>query len=233
MVHHPFLQELQNDLRNHRGVVHPLLYQLDSLSPNQLRLFASQFYLYVRAFPRLMGAVMYTIPDEKIRLPIMVNLVTEYGGAKALAKGDLSQSHPELFRKFTRKIGISDFDLERTRPLISTRQFLRSYEKLYLRSPFLKTLGAVGPGTECVVPQMYVPMLKSLRKRKDLTKKDLFFFELHLPADEEHCGMICKALSPYLQNEFARRLVRKGAEESLHSRERFWEGLARAISRVQ
>ncbi len=233
MAYHSFLQELQNDLSNHRGVVHPLLYRLDALSPDQLKLFASQFYLYVRSFPRLMGAVMFTVPDPNVRIRLLSNLVSEYGGIKAVDKGSLAQSHPELFKRFSRKIGISDYDLERTRPLLSTRQFLRSYEKLYLRSPFLKTLGAVGPGTECVVPQMYVPMLKSLKKRKGLLKDDLYFFELHLPKDEEHCEQMCKAISPYLESEAARRLVRKGAEEALHSRAKFWEGLAKAISRVQ
>ena len=146
-----------------------------------------------------------------------------------MEKMDNSHTHPALFRVFTRALGIKDEDLEATQPLLSTQHFIETYKKLYLESPFLKAMGAVGPGTECAVPVMYVPILEGLKKHGKFTDKELFFFDLHLPIDEEHCTMICDALTPYVDDEANQELVRNGALEALESRKRFWDGLEAEI----
>ena len=229
MAEHQFLKKLQEELKDHLAVTHPFLDKIGSLNNEQLKIFASQFYLYVKMFPRLMGAVIYNVPDEISRLPLILNLINECGGLKYMEKLDNSHTHPALFRRFTRKLGIKDEDLEKSKPLPSTKQFIEVYEKLYLKSPPIKSMGAVGPGTECIVPIMYVPILEGLRKQKKFSEDDLYFFSLHLPVDEEHCEMICKALTPNMDDKKNQKLVRDGALEALTARKKFWDGLAKAI----
>lgn len=224
-----YLKKLQTELENHLGVTHPFLSKINNLSTEQLKIFASQFYLYVREFPRLMGAIVYTISDEKARLPLVLNLINECGGLINLEKLDDSHTHPALFRRFTQKLGIQDDYLEKTKPLKSTKKFIDAYKKLYLQSSAIKALGAVGPGTECVVPKMYVPILEGLRKKKMFSEKDLEFFSLHLPIDEEHCEMICKVLEPMLKTKRDKQEAREGALEALNARKNFWEGLDKEI----
>ncbi|HLC52563.1 MAG TPA: iron-containing redox enzyme family protein [Candidatus Nanoarchaeia archaeon] len=231
MTGHQFLKELQEELKNHLAVTHSFLDKIKDLNNEQLKIFASQFYLYVRMFPRLMGAVVYNVPDEVSRLPLILNLINECGGLKYLEKLDSSHTHPALFRRFTKKLGIKDKDLENTKPLLSTKQFIDVYEKLYLKSPPLKSIGAVGPGTECIVPIMYIPILEGLRKQKKFTEDDLYFFSLHLPVDEEHCEMICKTLTNYMDDKKNQKLVRDGALEVLTARKKFWDGLSKEILR--
>ncbi len=229
MGEHSFLKKLREELQGHIAVHHPFLNQIENLNEKQLKIFASQFYLYVRMFPRLMGAVVYNIPDETARLPLILNLINECGGLEYMEKLDNSHTHPALFRRFTRTLGIIDKELEKTKPLPSTQYFIKTYEKLYLKSPPLKTIGAVGPGTECVVPVMYIPILEGLRKQNKFSENDLYFFNLHLPVDEEHCEMICKVLAPYMDKPENQKLVRQGALEALEARKRFWDGLSKKI----
>ena len=229
LMAYSFLHELNKELGSHRAVNHPFLHKIKDLNTEQLRIFASQFYLYVRMFPRLMGAVVYTVPDETARLPLILNLINECGGLKYLERMDNSHTHPALFRVFTRALGIKDADLEKTAPLPSTKKFIEKYEQLYLHSPFLKAMGAVGPGTECIVSKMYVPILDGLRAQKKFSKEDLYFFELHLPIDKEHCDMIVTALAPYMDDKKNQQLVREAAEEALAAREAFWDGLSKKI----
>jgi pyrroloquinoline-quinone synthase len=229
MAEHQFLKELQIELKDHLAVTHPFLSKIENLNDAQLKVFASQFYLYVRMFPRLMGAVVYNVPDETSRLPLILNLINECGGLEYMEKLDNSHTHPALFRRFTQKLGINDDDLEKTKPLPSTKNLIQTYEKLYLNSPPIKAMGAVGPGTECIVPIMYVPIIEGLRKQNKFTKDDLYFFSLHLPIDEEHCEMICKALSPDMDDKKNQKLVRDGALEALDARKKFWDGLSKEI----
>ena len=77
-----FLKNLQKELMNHPGVKHPFINEFGNLNKKQLKLFASQFYLYVRTFPRLMGAIVYNVQDEILRLPLLLNLINECGGLK-------------------------------------------------------------------------------------------------------------------------------------------------------
>ncbi len=229
MACHPFLKQLNEEFANHPAINHPFLSKIGTLSIDQLKTFASQFYLYVRMFPRLMGAIVYNTPDESVRLPLILNLINECGGVRNLNGFDNQYTHPALFRVFTRALGIPEKELEATEPLPSTRQFIETYEHLYLQSPFLKAMGAVGPGTECAVPKMYLPILEGLRTQNHFSENDLHFFALHLPIDQEHCDMICEALAPYLNDEENRRLVREGALEALESRKQFWDGLEKEV----
>ena len=229
MLCHPFLENLNRELADHQAVNHPFLSSIGTLTPEQTKIFASQFYLYVRMFPRLMGAVVYTVPDERARLPLILNLINECGGLAYMERMDNSHTHPALFRIFTSALGISDVELEATVPLPSTQQFIEAYEQLYLKSPFLKAMGAVGPGTECAVPKMYVPILEGLKAQNQFTEQDLYFFALHLPIDQEHCDMICDALTPYMESKENQKAVREGALEALESRKVFWDGLQKEI----
>jgi pyrroloquinoline-quinone synthase len=221
-----FLDELNEELSRHSGVNHPLLSRLAELNEEELRQFASQFYLYVRVFPRLLGAVIYRVRDEGLRQALVLNLVNECGGLVSLEAGDLSETHPALYRRFTGALGISDDELDRTKPLPSTNQFINTYRKLYLRSHLTKVLGAVGPGTECIVPAMYSLILDGLERRGQFSGEHLKFFHLHLPLDAEHCEMICAAVRPLINGNSARDMVRAGAYEALEARKRFWDGLA-------
>lgn len=226
---HPFLVDLNNELSGHVAVNHPFLFKIKDLSVEQTKIFAGQFYLYVRMFPRLMGAIVYNVADEKARLPLILNLINECGGLERMENLDNSQTHPALFRVFTNALGIKDTDLESTKPLPSTDQFIDTYTKLYLESQPMKAMGAVGPGTECAVPRMYIPILDGLRAQNRFDEKQLHFFALHLPIDQEHCDMICDALAPHMDDTINQDMVREGANVALQSRKLFWDGLERAI----
>lgn len=219
-----YLESLEEEIRSHPALNHPFLKKFSSgkLTLDRIRIFARQYYLYSRWFSMYVAAVIANMPDEKPRGYLVKNLYEESG------EGNLERSHPAIFRRFLAALRLDASEVERAEPLPETRLFIHEYLFLCRGGPFLKALGALGPGTESIVPYIYHPIHEGLRKEPGLKEKDYEFFTLHMHLDVEHSANIKEALLDYAVTKENQALIRQGAMEILGARTVLWNGLERA-----
>lgn len=217
-----FFDELNAECQNHLAVKgHPFLQKFGEgkVSPTGIKKFAEQYYLFSRWFTRYLAAVVANTPYEDARRPLVHNLWEEIG------LEEQEGSHPNLFRRFVKAAGVDMSSLEETDALPCTRVFIDEYLYICRDGHFLESMGALGPGTEAVVPYFYKPIWEGLKKSGKFTKDDIFFFEAHIELDVEHGKNIQNAIMPYAIDDASQKMIADGARKILDIRTVLWDGL--------
>ena len=193
------------------------------------KLFGEQYYCFSRHFSRYLAGAVAICPDEKGRAPLIKNLFEEYGGTSEEQKGmDAELTHPAIFRKFLRSTGIdtSQGALDKINMLPETKLFVEKYLNIHYMD-YVEALGALGPGTEYIVPTMYTTIREGLR-HAGLSEDDVLFFTAHIELDVEHAANIRRSLEFCSQTDEQQAKIRKGAFDFLDTRCVLWGGLERA-----
>lgn len=140
-------------------------------------------------------------------------------------------THPALFRRFLRSLGVSPDSVGAVEPLPETSQFVREFEAVCRQGHWLEAMGALGPGTECVVPQLYGYLLKGIARSEVVKPEDYVFWTIHVHCDEGHGANILLAIEAYLDRQENRQLVTKGVHRVLNARRLWFDGLERMVFR--
>lgn len=222
-----YFEELEEEIRAHPALHHPFLekFRQGKLSLDRIRIFARQYYLYSRWFGRYVAAIIANIPDERPRAFLIKNLYQEYG------EEDPANTHPAIFRRFMDALRLDPNEVEETEPLPETRLFIHEYLFTCRNGHFIEALGAMGPGTESIVPYIYRPIYEGLKKEPSLKEDDIEFFSLHMTLDVEHSANIKEALLQYAEKEQNQKLIKQGAIAALSARTVLWNGLERVCCR--
>lgn len=138
-------------------------------------------------------------------------------------------THPALFRRFLFALGLQIEDLPLTEPIPETRHFIEEYEAVCRDSHWLEGLGAMGPGTECVVPTLYSYVLKGLARSRVVSPPDQVFWTIHVYCDDGHGRNIINAMKPYADAIEHRHLIASGAMRVLDARMAWFDGLERHV----
>ena len=107
---------LKHPLWNHEFLVRC---REGSLREEEVRVLAGQMYKFCKEFNRILVSAFQHCPDEHARMVIAESLFDEMG------RGDPNQTHAELFRRFTRAIGITDEELEAMPIRLETQEMTR------------------------------------------------------------------------------------------------------------
>lgn len=220
-----FLDALEVEVRAHPAVNHPFLRRFARGGCRQLQLwaFGLQHYQLVRLFTSYLENLQKSIPEPEVRDWIQRVLEDEY------ARPDTyHRSHPALYRRFLRALGLSEEDWERTEALPETRAFIERHLELTALRPPAVGLGAVGPGHEWAIPPMFSYLVDGLRKA-GLGEEPIEYFTLHVAQDLEHGKLMRAALARYADSPENRARIRDGAQASLDARGLFWDGLGRVV----
>lgn len=220
-----FLDALEIEVRAHPALHHPFLHRFAQGGFQRLQLwaFGLQHYQLVRVFTSYLEALQKSIPEPDIRDWIQRILEDEYARPHTYER-----SHPALYRRFLRALGLTEEDWERAEALPETRAFIeRHLELTALRHPTVG-LGAVGPGHEWAIPTMFAYLVDGLRKA-GVGEEPLEYFTLHVAQDLEHGRLLRAALARYADSPEHQARIREGAQASLDARARFWDGLHRTV----
>jgi len=90
---------------------------------------------------------------------------------------------------------------------------------------FIKSLGALGPGTEFFTSQEYELIYIGLQKVEGLTESDLEFWSVHITLDDHHYSDMLTSIIPWLNNAENKELFREGAERAVDLEILFWDGI--------
>ncbi|MFQ5863266.1 MAG: TenA family transcriptional regulator [Candidatus Brocadiales bacterium] len=218
-----YFEELEEEIRAHSALNHPFLekFRQGKLSLDRIRIFARQYYLFSKRFGRYISAIVANMPAEYSRAFLIKNLYQEHG------EDDPTRTHPAIFRKFTDALRLDSREVEETEPLPEMRLFIHEYLLICREGHFIEALGAMGPGTESIVPYIYRPIYEGLKKEPTLKEEDIEFFALHMTLDVEHSANIKEALLQYAEREQNQRLIKRGAMAALSARTVLWNGLER------
>lgn len=218
-VHHPYLQDLAQG-------------RLPNLQ-QALQDFAQQYYGYSSHFPRFLTALISRLEQPAHRAALLANLTEESGQYQAPELAELAAlgvdpcwiegiPHPELFQRFRQAMGVGargeeGLDLE---VLCWREQFLA----LLSGSSAAEAVGALGLGTETIVPVIYQPFVAAV-EALGLAPRDRVFFLLHTAVDDHHQATLRQIAIDCAATPQGRLDLAKGMRKALALRHAFWSWL--------
>jgi pyrroloquinoline-quinone synthase len=220
-----FMQSFQHSTQVHPLWVHPFLQRCRSgeLTLPEVKILAVQMYKFSKQFNRILSSIVSCCPDDQAQWVILDNLFDEMG------RGDMSQAHPELFRQFTRAIGISDMALEECPTQPETQDLIDTYLGLAHQYGYLSALGAVCFASEGLVQALYSQLYQGIQGAAPLSKQSLIFFEVHIDVDDSHAAKLAELIDPRIQTESDAIAIHHAILEAMDARVQFFDGIQRQI----
>ena len=222
----------------HRAVRHPYLHALSSGDLPDLRGalcdFALHYHGYSSHFPRYLTALISRLEDDGDRRALLANLQEEsgcYHPAELLAlqasgiqpEWVVDVPHPELFRRFRRALGVSDdAPAEERAEVVAWRELLLSLLSL---GSAAEAVGALGLGTEAIVPAIYPVFVTALGRLGEVAPRDGVFFSLHTLVDDHHQASLQALARKLAASPRGRRDLTLGMTKALTLRDAFWSWL--------
>ena len=223
-----FLEKLKREVISHPALTHPFLERFGDgeADAEGVREFAIQYYRHVRVSRLYLAALISNCRyDEKLQLSLAEILFDEYGHLNP------DETHPALYRRFLRALGISEEEWEAPPTLPEIEAYVSVHYELCRDADLRRGLGALGPASEWPVPPIYVRLTEGLKKSADLSDEDLEIFTSHVTMDVTHARIMMESIAPYAEDEVGQNAVHDGARRSLDARSIMLDGLYRAVFR--
>jgi pyrroloquinoline-quinone synthase len=223
-----FLGKLKREVIGHPALTHPFLERFGEGDASEagVRTFAIQYYRHVRVSRLYIAALISSCrDDEGLQLALAGILFDEYGHLNP------DETHPALYRRFLKALGISEEEWEAPRTLPEIELYIEAHYALCRHPDVRLGLGALGPASEWPVPPIYVRLTEGLKRSTGLPDEALEIFTSHVTMDVEHARIMMDAVAPYAGDEEGQKKVREGAMRSLDARSVMLDGLYKVVYR--
>jgi pyrroloquinoline-quinone synthase len=226
-----FYQEMREFVLRHGAINNPYLdrFKVGSLTDEEFREFAVEFYNFARFFPKILVAQLVNTEDEAVADELTDVLYSELGS------GRIKNRHELLYRDFLRSTGM-DIHEAMTRPMLpSTRAYIDGMEQLYSSGNHAIALGA-SFGLENMAITMWDHLIPGLKKLKNerYSGMDMTYFTFHRDLESTHEDAMEKAVAAMdgagasgtgKMSAQEREGFRAGCKAVLNYLEGFWLGL--------
>ncbi|MGB6168406.1 MAG: iron-containing redox enzyme family protein [Geitlerinemataceae cyanobacterium] len=196
------------------------------LTLSEVRCLAVGMYQFSKEFNRILAGIMSCCPEASAQLVILENLYDEMG------EGDPRRSHPALFRRFTRELGIDDETLETLPTSSQTQALIETYLSLPHRYGYLAALGAMCFASEGIVNALYVQLHNGISGASPFSKDSLVFFELHIDLDSDRAAKLETIVEPRIQSVEEAKRVQRAIGAAMNARVRFFDGIDRQAAQL-
>jgi pyrroloquinoline-quinone synthase len=223
-----FIQELTARIAARRTFGgHPLWLEIADGKPSrgQLQLFAVQFFLQVREFPRAVSAMHANCPFPEERRALAESVYEEETGRIS----GCNQPHPELFIRFGEALGLRRAELVEGRPLPATRALIDWFELSTKQRSFIEAAAAINLAAEGQVPGAFGPMARRLQQHYGLGKEAVEFWDVHELADAEHSDVGDNIVVRHATDAAMQARVRDALQHSLDAWWQFFDGIQAAL----
>jgi len=206
---------------------HPLWLAIadGKLSREQLQVFAVQFFLQVREFPRGISAMHANCPFPKERIALAESIYEEETGRLS----GCNLPHPEVFIRFGEALGLSRADMVDGTPLPATRALIDWFELATKQRSFIEAAAAMNLAAEGQVPGAFGPMARRLQEKYGLSREAVEFWDLHEQADAEHSEVGDNIVVHHATDAATQVRVRDALQHSLDAWWQFFDGIQAAI----
>jgi pyrroloquinoline-quinone synthase len=226
-----FIDELIAEIRKRRSFGgHPLWHAIadGKVSPAGLRIFARQFFLQVREFPRAVSALHASCPYEDLRGELAESLYEEETGRIS----GCNLPHPRLFGLFAAAVGVAWGELVQSEALPSTAALIHWFETSTRNRSFLEGAAAIQLSAEGQVPGAFGPFARALEKHYGLSREAVSFWDVHEIADRDHADVGDHAVARHASGDEVRDRIRAAVRQSLGAWWSFFDGIEREIARA-
>ena len=145
-----------------------------------VRHWAKQLFFMTDGFGRFTSAIHSNCPIFAVRHVLAETIYEEHGRMQA------KKDHPELYRKFTRAIGVSDEELAATPPLPETDLLIDWLHDLCHHRHFVEALAGFGVGVEGQANKGIPIFVEVFRNKYGLSDDAIEFWTTHAEDDIEH-----------------------------------------------
>ena len=206
---------------------HPLWLALadGKLTRDQLKLFAVQFFLQVREFPRAVSAMHANCPFSEERKELAESIYEEETGRIS----GYNEPHPEIFLRFGEAVGLSRAEMIDGRPLPATRALIDWFELSTKQRSFIEAAAAITLAAEGQVPGAFGPMARRLQENYGLSRKAVEFWDLHESADADHSKVGDNIVVRHATDAATQVRVRDALQHSLDAWWHFFDGIQAAM----
>jgi pyrroloquinoline-quinone synthase len=187
---------------------------------DQLRNWATQFYIMVREAPRGIANNYVNCPDQQMRVDLAESIYEEETGRLTG-----TENHCALFKRFLRALGVSDEEAETTE--LSSKILLGGGDRRASRArpmepeEFYDSMALGGLVGEGAMAQVAETLFQALRKPPyKFTDEELAWFEVHGEADKEHGDVLLNVVRKYAGSSTDRdrlKMKLEGAARSYQS----------------
>lgn len=193
----------------------------------ELRRFALAYYRHVVRFRLYIAGALTIAPTERLQIVLARNLADEYG--VHVAGQSPNFSHPEMFRRFMRSIGLTETEWDNYETPRGVRRFQEIHFALFRGGLVPETFGAVIFGMESSTLYRYRKVMEGLRKFEARTylRIDSEFFAQHVVGDEIHSEELISAASTIIEDDFDG--VVRGAHLSFDARKLLLDDLTKIV----
>jgi pyrroloquinoline-quinone synthase len=202
ILHNPYLESLRDG----------------SMDLECFRRTQQQFFFAVTFFPRPMAALVGRIPDPRLRLDILHNLVEEHGEFQE------QRFHHTTFQQFLRSIGSRPEQLAGT-PLWPA---VRAFNSVLTASCVLDEL-EVGVGCMGIIEYAFAGISAAIGsavvRRGWVAEDNLVHYKLHAEIDERHAEEFFAVIEPHWDDPPRRHYIEQGLELGAYIFDRLYRDL--------
>lgn len=174
-----WIENLENMIQKENMLLHPFYqaWTCGMLSKSTLQDYAKEYYHHVKAFPTYISALHSRCEDQEIRKELLTNLIDEEAGCP---------NHPDLWRQFTKALGVSDAEIEMHEPSAATTNMIAEFRKNCTEGPIGVGIAALYC-YESQIPEICKTKVDGLEKWYGMTNPEEYrYFSVHEEADVEH-----------------------------------------------
>ena len=206
---------------------HPLWLAIadGKLSRQQMQVFAVQFFLQVREFPRGISAMHANCPFPKERIALAESIYEEETGRIS----GCNLPHPEVFIRFGEALGLAREQMVDGEPLPATRALIDWFELATKQRSFIEAAAAMNLAAEGQVPGAFGPMARRLQENYGLSREAVEFWDLHELADAEHSKVGDNIVVRHATDGATQARVVDALQHSLDAWWHFFDGIQAAI----
>ncbi|HYK01870.1 MAG TPA: CADD family putative folate metabolism protein [Thermoanaerobaculia bacterium] len=148
-----------------------------TLTPEELREYARQYFHYAMAFPTFVSAMHAQTEDIVVRQMLLENLIEEERGP---------ENHPELWLRFCEALGLDREDVKSGLANDATRGLIATMKSLARDGALHEGLAALY-AYESQIPAVAKAKIEGLAKNYGISaERDIAFFSVHMDADVVH-----------------------------------------------
>lgn len=209
LQHHVFLDELDLLISSKHLLKHDFYkaWSAGELSLECLKEYAKEYYHHVKAFPTYISALHSHTEDQDTRKVLLKNLVEEEMGIP---------NHPELWKNFALKIGVTEDEIAAHTPNFSIRHLIKEFHTVCLQGAVAEGIAALY-AYESQIPAICVSKIDGLKTHYGMKDPKIWeYFSVHMHADVEHAQEERDLLKKYIGHSNMER-VREAVDNILNA----------------
>jgi pyrroloquinoline quinone (PQQ) biosynthesis protein C len=167
--------------------------------------------------------MMTIMPDEGLQVALADIIADEFGLELVDSQVENVCSHPELFRRFMRSLGLSELEWDNAPRVSGIDWFRQVHYSLFRLGLVDETVGAIVFACENATPYRHSRVAAGLAKfsARTGTSVDYTFFSAHVTLDVHHTESLVNLILPWLDHPERVERIRRGIQISCDARKVF------------